>query len=114
MPITVPTKADIQALHDFLQARNEDEWQAALADPDISERQHEAVRRLTNSHKITLASTTTYLLVCLDNSQTEQAATLWNFFTNCGEQWEEHPDWRPAWANPARAALMADLTAGRD
>lgn len=105
MPITLPTAEDAQALHKFIQDRNEDEWQQALADDDLSEARLDSIRRLSNTTKLALAGTAAYLLATLTQGQNEQAGRLWDHLTSCGEEWQDHPDWRPTWANPARAAL---------
>lgn len=105
----LPTADQARALHQFIQDRNEEEWQQALAAEDLPEAHFETVRRLTNSHRLALAGTVAYLLAALGEGQNGQAAALWDNLTACGEQWQDHPQWRPAWRNPARAALNASL-----
>lgn len=113
MPLTVPTKADVEALHTFLQDRNEEEWQTVLQGPETPPH-FETVRRLSNSHKLVIACTASALLHALDHGTHKQAAALWECFTSCGEQWQEHPAWNADWANPARAALLANLSRPKD
>lgn len=105
MSTSIPTVDQAEALHAFVQDRNNDEWQRALTDTDLSEDQYEATRRLTNSNRLALAVTAAYLLNVLDQGDREQAILLWDHLTTCGEQWETHENWRAEWANPARAAL---------
>jgi len=102
---TLPTTAQVHALHKFIQERNEDEWKGALADYNLSDTWVESVRRLSNSTRLAVAGTTAYLIACLVQEQHAQAAHAWDYLTGCGEQWQEHPDWKAEWANPARAAL---------
>lgn len=106
MPITTPTTEQAQALYRFIQARNEEAWQNALAADDLPEAHFEAIRRIANSHKVAIIGTTSALLVSIDRDEPRQAATLWNRLTSCGQEWQDHPDWRPEWANPERAALL--------
>jgi hypothetical protein len=105
MATALPTADDVQALHQFMQDRNEDEWQHASAAEDLPDTHFDAIRRLTNCNRLTLAGTTAYLLAALSQGQHEQAARLWDYLTSCGEQWQAHPGWKSAWANPARSAM---------
>lgn len=105
MRTIVPTAEEAQALHQFIQDRNEDDWQQTLADDTLSAERLDSVRRLSNTAKLSLAGTAAYLLVTLTQGQTEQAARLWDNLTACGEEWQDHVEWRPSWANPARASL---------
>ncbi|MER5556368.1 hypothetical protein ABT001_32725 [Streptomyces sp. NPDC002793] len=105
MATTLPTADDVQELHQFIQDRNEEEWQHARAAEDLPDAHFDSIRRLSNSNKLALAGTTAYLLATLSQGQTEQAARVWDYLTSCGEQWQEHPNWNNTWANPARSAL---------
>src|SRR5689334_25222663 len=80
VPHTVPTVAEAQALHGFLQARNDDEWKAVLAEaptstdrPDDLPPHFESVRRLTVSHKLALGTAFAFLLQLIDTGTPEQA-----------------------------------------
>ncbi|MFI8790394.1 hypothetical protein [Streptomyces sp. NPDC055105] len=105
MSTTVPTADDVQALHQFIQDRNDEEWKHASAADDLPEAHFDTIRRLHNSNKLALAGTTAYLLDTLRRGENEQASRVWDYLTSCGEQWQEHPDWKSAWSNPSRAAL---------
>lgn len=109
MPITVPNADDVQALHSFIQARNEEEWEAIRSDPASSDEAVERFRRVSNSNKLALAGSTAYLLHLLKDQQLAQAERVWETLTTCGEQWQDHPDWNAAWTNPARARLLQGL-----
>jgi hypothetical protein len=94
MPATLPTADDVQALHQFIQDRNEDEWQHASAAADLPEAHFDSIRRLSHSNKLALTGTAGYLLAALAQGQNEQTARLWDYLTSCGEQWQDHPSWR--------------------
>ncbi|MEU2426880.1 hypothetical protein ABZ619_38710 [Streptomyces sp. NPDC007851] len=107
MNVTTPTAERVQALHRFIQDRNEEAWQRALSADDLSADHLDAFRRVNNSNKLALAGTTAYLLHELSRwgEASPQALRLWDHLTQCGEEWQDHPGWKPEWANPARAAL---------
>ncbi|MFI5814871.1 hypothetical protein ACIA7S_28430 [Streptomyces sp. NPDC051643] len=108
MSTTKPTAEQVLELHQFIQDRTEEEWQTALADENLSDSFLEAIRRLSNSNKQALSGTTAYLISEIREwgGGSAQATRLWDSLTTCGEQWQEHPDWRATeWENPARAAL---------
>lgn len=105
MSTSLPTADQAQALHKFIQDRTEEEWQRARADDDLPLTALEGIRRLANSNKLAVGGTTAYLLACLAQRQYDQATRLWDYLTSCGEEWQDHPDWKREWANPARAAL---------
>ncbi|WP_329028300.1 hypothetical protein [Streptomyces sp. NBC_00690] len=105
MTTALPTTDDVQALHQFIQDRTEEEWKHASAAEDLPDSHFDTIRRLSNSNKLALTGTTAYLLDTLKRGDNEQAARVWDYLTSCGEQWQEHSAWKTAWANPARAAL---------
>lgn len=129
IPIVVPARPTVEALHRFLQDRGEEQWQQALTDENLPEERLDAVRRLNNSHRTCLAATAAAALHALGQIDAttelmhpqkqgrgaalqyrlEEAAMLWHALTSSGEQWNDHPAWNPAWRNPSRAALEASL-----
>lgn len=109
MPITVPTAEEAQELHTFLQHRNDEEWARSLDDLDLSEEATERIRRVSNSNKLALAGTTAYLLDLLKRQEIAQAGRVWDYLTGCGEQWHDHPRWKPEWANAAQARATQHL-----
>lgn len=109
--IAVPSADQAMALHDFIHARNEETFTRAGTDSEVSNSAHEIIRRLSNCTKVGTVGTLGYLLSCLKAHNTEQATLLWDLLTTSGEQWQDHPDWKPAWGNHARATLLDNLGA---
>jgi hypothetical protein len=114
MPTTtaaVPTADQAMELASFIHARNEKTFKRAGTDDDVSDSAHETIRRLSNCTKLGVVGTLGYLLSCLKEHNTKQAALLWDLLTTCGEQWQEHPGWKAEWGNHARATLLDNLAA---
>lgn len=104
---TLPTVEQVEALHSFTEARSEEAWQNGRDADGLPEAHLDVLRRLCNSNRNALAGMTAYLLACLAQGQrlADEAARIWGFLTECGEEWIDHPDWKPEWTNPARARL---------
>ncbi|RPE39715.1 hypothetical protein EDD90_2732 [Streptomyces sp. Ag109_O5-1] len=110
MALTLPTPADVQALYDFIIERVEEEWAAINGDEPLHEDHFEAAQRfyrISNSNKLALAGTAAYLHTLLKTGDTEQATLAWNYLTQAGEQWRDHPDHLADWENPQMAQVRA-------
>ncbi|WP_128429417.1 hypothetical protein [Streptomyces cyaneus] len=111
MAVTVPTADDVQALHDFILQRA-DEEHAATTDDDTMEPDAMArFWRISNSNKYAITATAEGLVELLSRGDTEQAARAWHLLTGAGEQWKDHPAFLPVWEN-AQLARVRQMIAG--